>query len=181
MYRTHRTLHLALALAAVVALALPGCATTRVNGFVERGMDFTQYRSYTWAQADRFSTGDPRLDNNELFLKRLRANVDRELQARGYEQASPASAGLIVHFHASVHQRIDVNDLDLRFGYCDDCHSSVYEAGTLTIDLVDARTNKLVWRGWSEGVLDGIDEQSVLESRVDDAVSKILRQMPPMM
>jgi hypothetical protein len=179
MYRTHRTL--TVALAALVTLALAGCATTRVNGFLERGMDFTQYRSYTWAQADQFSTGDPRLDNNDLFQKRLRTGVDRELQARGYEQAPRASAGLIVHFHASVHQQIDVNDLDLRYGFCDDCHSSVYDAGTLTIDLVDARTNKLVWRGWSEGVLDGIDEQSVLETRVDEAVTKILRQLPPML
>lgn len=177
MYRMHRILHVALA--ALVAVSLAGCATTRVNGFLERGMDFMQYRSYTWAPADRFSTGDPRLDNNEFFQKRLRGNVDRILGQRGWELASSTTAGLIVHFHASVHQQIDVNELDTRYGYCEDCHSSVYDAGTITIDLVDAKTNKLVWRGWSEGVLDGIDDQSIMESRVDAAVTMILQKLPP--
>lgn len=178
MYRTHRTLNFALA--AVAALALSGCATTRVNGFVERGMDFSHYRSYAWAAADRFSTGDPRLDNNEFFQSRLHAGVERELATRGFEKASPAAAELVIHFHASVRQQIDVNELDYKYGYCEDCHSSVYDAGTLTIDFVDAKTNRLVWRGWSEGALDGIDEQSVIEARVDEAVTKILRRLPPM-
>ncbi len=167
--------------AAIAVAGLGACATTRVNGVLERGMDFTQYRSYAWAPAADFSTGDPRLDNNEFFQARLRSDVDRELALRGFEQASPASASLIVHFHASVRQQIDVNALDQRYGYCEDCHSSVYDAGTLTLDLVDSRTKKLVWRGWSEGSLDGIDEQRVIESRLDDAVRQILAKLPPML
>lgn len=179
MSRIHR---FAAGTAAAFALLVAGaCATTRVNGVLERGMDFAQYRSYAWAASDQFSTGDPRLDNNELFQARLRADVDRELGRRGYELASPATAALTVHFHTSVRQQIDVNALDQRFGYCEECHSSVYDAGTLTLDLVDSRTKKLVWRGWSEGVLDGIDEQRVLESRLDDAVRRILSKLPPML
>ena len=27
----------------------------------------------------------------------------------------------------------------------------VYEAGTLLLDFVDTRTNRVVWRGWAEG------------------------------
>jgi hypothetical protein len=74
-----------------------------------------------------------------------------------------------------------VNALDSQYGYCADCHSSVYDAGTITIDLVDNRTNRLVWRGWSEGSLDGIDSQDVIEARVDDAVSRIMTRLPPRM
>ena len=177
MHRALRTLHVGL----VTALALwaAGCATTQVNGFLERGMDFAQYRSYTWAAQDRFSTGDPRLDNNEFFQARLRAAVDREMSARGFEKASAAGAGLVVHYHASVQQKMDVNALDSQYGYCEECHSSVYDAGTITIDLVDSRTNRLVWRGWSEGTLDGIDQQDVIEARVDAAVASIMQRLPP--
>jgi hypothetical protein len=52
----------------MVALALAGCATLRVNSYVEeRGADFARYRSYAWAEREAFSTGDPRLDNNRFF------------------------------------------------------------------------------------------------------------------
>jgi hypothetical protein len=151
----------------------------RVNASLERGMDFAHYTSYTWATVDHFSTGDPRLDNNEFFENRLRADVEKSLGGRGFEKASPATAQLVVHYHASIHEQIDVNALDRKFGYCEECHSSVYDAGTITIDFVDAHTNKLVWRGWSEGSLDGIDAQAVIESRVDEAVTKILDKLPP--
>ena len=174
-----RTLALAALAAAVVTLG--ACATTRVNASLERGMNFTQYKSYAWAADEKFSTGDPRLDNNEFFENTLRAAVDKSMAARGFEKTSVATAQVVVHYHANAHQQIDVNKLDRQYGYCDDCHSSIYDAGTITLDLVDAKTDKLVWRGWSEGSLDGIDTQSVIESRVTDAVTTIMQKLPPRM
>lgn len=174
-----RTLAVPAVLAA--ALSLAACAPLRVNASLERGMNFAQYSSYTWAEEHRFSTGDPRLDNNELFQHRLRETVDRTLASRGLEAAAPSTAMLVVHYHANVSQRIDVNALDRPYGYCEDCHSSVYDAGTITLDFVDARTNKLVWRGWSEGSLEGIDNQELIEARIDEAVTKILAKLPPRM
>ena len=97
---------------AVATISMAGCASTGVNASFERGMDFTRYGSYTWAADNRFSTGDPRLDNNELFENRLRGDVERVLAARGFEKTSAATAGLVIHYHASVNQRIDVNALD---------------------------------------------------------------------
>jgi len=170
---------LAAAVIAVAALSMASCAPVRVNASLERGMDFTQYKSFTWATDDKFSTGDPRLDNNEFFEHRLRANVERALTARGFERASESTAQLVVHYHANVQQKIDVNALDRKYGYCEECHSSIYDAGTITIDFVDAHTNRLVWRGWSEGTLEGIDHQDLIEARVDEAVSRIMQKLPP--
>jgi hypothetical protein len=177
MHAVSRTLGLAATWAAVLSLA--ACAPVRVNASLERGVDFGRYHSYAWAPDDRFSTGDPRLDNNEFFENRLKADVEHGLGARGLEKTTAATAALIIHYHARVMQKMDVNELDRQYGYCTDCHSSIYDAGTITIDMVDASTNRLVWRGWSEGSLDGIDHQALLESRVDDAVTRILARLPP--
>ncbi|MEQ1910750.1 MAG: DUF4136 domain-containing protein [Vicinamibacterales bacterium] len=164
---------------AASALAVAACAPVRVNASLERGMDFTQYKSYAWAATDHFATGDPRLDNNEFFQSRLRNTGDAVLVKRGFEPASLGTADLVIHYHASVKETIDVNELDRKFGYCDSCRSSIYDAGTITLDFVDTHTNKLVWRGWSEGSLDGIDSQALVEQRVDDAVTRILQKLPP--
>jgi hypothetical protein len=176
-----RTIRQALgtAVAALAVLSIGACAPVHVNASLERGMDFTRYASYTWADQGEFNTGDPRLDNNEFFQNRLRADVEHALAGHGFEKSTLATADLLVHYHASTTQKIDVNELDYQYGYCEECHSSIYDAGTITIDLVDAKTRKLVWRGWSEGSLDGIDNQSMIEARVDEAIAKIMKQLPP--
>ena len=166
----------------VVAIVLTACAPTmRVNSYADRGTDFNRYRTYGFAPADRVSTGDPRLDNNPFFNERMQADIDKQLPARGFEKAASRTPDLLIHYHASFTQRVDVNGIDREYGYCgtDDCRPFVYDAGTLTVDLVDGRTNRLVWRGWAEGGVDGvIDDQAWLEQKVDDAVTRILAQLP---
>lgn len=179
MRNLHRTF--VASLIAAAALAVAACAPVRVNASLERGMDFTHYKSYAWAPEGKFSTGDPRLDNNEFFENRLKSTGDKVLATHGFEASTLATADIVIHYHANVHDAIDVNDLDRRYGYCDTCNATVYNAGTITLDFVDSHTNKLVWRGWSEGSLDGIDSQSLIEQRVDDAVTRILAKLPPRM
>jgi hypothetical protein len=163
-----------------VASALAACAALNVGSFVERGIDFSQYHTFTWAPSEQLATGDPRLDNNEFFQRRVRSAVDRELAAKGLEPAGPGASDLVVHYHASVTQRIDANGADQQYGYCEDCRPSVFDAGTLTIDFVDARTNRLVWRGWAEGSIEGvIDNQAWMERQVDEAVTRILKAFTP--
>jgi hypothetical protein len=160
-------------------LALAGCATMRVGSFVERGTNFTVYRTYAWASDAQLATGDPRLDNNEFFQARLQAAVEKGLSARGLEKAESGQPDFVLHYHASVTQKVDAGGVDDQYGYCEDCGPSVFDAGTLTLDVVDARTNKLAWRGWAESTFDGVvDNQGWLERRIDEAVGRILQTFP---
>jgi hypothetical protein len=170
-----------LAVVTAVAVALSACATLRVQSFLERGADFARYRSYTWGPSDPFSTGDPRLDNNRFFSERVQTAVDRQLASRGLEKSGAGAADLVVHVHARVDQRLETNDFDREYRRCDvgDCQPMVYDAGTLMLDFVDARTKTLAWRGWAEGSLDGvIDDQRWMEQTIDKAVGRILRRFP---
>jgi len=157
-------------------LVLAGCATMRVGSFVERGTNLTAYRTYAWASDAQLSTGDPRLDNNEFFQARLQAAVEKGLGARGLEKAESGQADFVLHYHASMTQKVDAGGVDAKYGYCEDCRPSVFDAGTLTLDVVDARTNKLAWRGWAQSTFDGVvDNQQWLERRIDESVGRILR------
>jgi hypothetical protein len=170
-----------LASLALAALTVTGCASVTVRSYPERGNDFTRYRTYGWAPADRLSTGDPRLDNNSLFAEWLQAAVERQLAGRGFEKTTAGSPDLLLRYHASVIQRINVRDADRQYSDCDhdDCGPYVYEAGTLLLDFIDAHTNRVVWRGVAERALDGvIDRQDLLEQTIDDAVERILKRLP---
>jgi uncharacterized protein DUF4136 len=170
-----------IALVALWILPLAACAAVTVNSYSQRSFDIGRYHTYAWGPPDTHGTGDPRVDNNRFFEERVRQQVDRELAARGFEKVAGV-ADLLIHYHASFSQKLDVRTLDRQYEPCapGDCSAFVYDAGTLMVDLVDARANTLLWRGWAEGSMDGaIDNQAWLESRVDDAVLRILRRLPP--
>jgi hypothetical protein len=179
MSRPAQVERLAVVIAAI--LTLNACATVRIDSHLERGADVGRYRSYAWAPSDAFSTGDPRLDNNRFFSERVEAAVDRRLRDRGLEKTGAGAADLFIHVHARVDQRLDTNAIDREYLHCDVavCRPMVYDAGTLMLDFIDARTNTLAWRGWAEGSLDGvIDDQRWMEETIDNAVEKILARFP---
>jgi hypothetical protein len=176
-----RRLHLGLLL--ISSLALTGCATMLVNAHADRRVDFAAYRTYDWAPADALPAGDPRLDNNPFFKDYLEGAVERRLAIRGLARDNAGAPDLLIHYHASVNQRIDVVRTDRQRGYCygEDCQVDVfeYEAGTLVLDFVDAATDKVVWRGWAQDIVDGaIDDQDRLEKKIDEAVARLIELYP---
>ena len=124
------------------------------------------------------TTGDPRFDNNRFFQERVEAAVELQLAARGFEKAG-ATPDLLVRYYASVDQQVNADGADRPFVACEDCRPFVFDAGTIVVDLIDARTKRLVWRGWEEGSIDGvIDNQQWMEKRIDQAVARIIEQLP---
>jgi hypothetical protein len=180
MYSPARVL--VVTLLASAALALPGCATVRVNSSAARGADLTRYQTYRWSPAAGLFTGDPRLDNNPFFDERVRAAVEQQLGRRGFEKTSSAEPDLLLHYHASVNEQIELSGTHGDADSCasaGDCRPFVYDAGTLVLDFVDARTGKVVWTGWAKDTMNGaIDNQRQMEEKIDEAVARMLEPFP---
>lgn len=170
----------ALAAATLAAAMFTACAPMQVRSYQESGNQLLQYRTYTWADDGARATGDPRLDSNPFFERRLMEAAERELAARGYARSTSGTSDLILHYHASVNQRLDVGTIDRTLAVCRGCESqSLFDAGTLMLDFVDARSNRLVWRAWAEGSIEGlIDTQEWLEQHVDQAIARIVATLP---
>ena len=169
---------------AISALAVTSCATMNVSSHVQSGLDFAQYRTYDWGPADALPTGDPRLDKNPFFRDHILGAVEKQMAARGYERSESGTPDLLIHYHASINQRIDVYGVDRDHGYCydDDCKARVrdYEAGTLVLDLVDTRTNRVIWRGWAQDTVeDVLNNQDRMAKKIDEAVRRMLARLPP--
>ena len=180
---THRSNRLALAGVAAIALSSAACAPGISVG-VNTATDLKPavYRTFTWDLPDQFPAGDPRLDNNVVFRDHLQGAIARELKGRGF-MSTDGKPDLLVHYHASIRQQVDMNGADQKKGYEVGYDSAarpyLFDEGTLTIDVIDAHTNRLVWRGWAERSLDGaINDQAWLERRIDDTVARILTRMP---
>lgn len=170
---------------AVIVLSGAGCATTNmtVSSHVQSGLDVTRYRTYDWGKADEFPAGDPRLDKNPDFRDRVEGAVEKALALKGIQRSTSGTPDMVVHYHASISDRIDVNRTEREFGYCQgaDCESWVieYEAGTLVIDFIDARTNRLIWRGWAQDSVEGVlDNPERMVRQINEAVSRMLARFP---
>ena len=170
---------------AVILLVMTGCATMAGGSYVARGIDFTPYRTYDWGPADAFPTGDARLDSNAIFQDHLQGEVEQQLAARGIERAAPGTKpDLRIHYHLSVEWTAEVREMNdtSRNVVAEDWHASVreFETGTIVLDVMDAFTNQLLWRGWAKDRLDGIiANQDLMERQVDAAVAVMMRSLPP--
>jgi len=164
-------------------LLLAGCAaaTMTVSSHADRTLDFARYRSFAWGPADALPTGDARLDQDPLFKDRLHGAIEKQLAQRGIAVAA-GYADLLIHYHANVTHRLDPNQVDRANGYCasGDCVPSPvsYEAGTLVIDIVDARSQRLIWRGWAQNdVEDLLRGPDSMTRTIDEAVTRMLRRL----
>lgn len=165
----------------VTLVAAVGCATMTAGSHVERGLSFSGYHTFDWGPADELPTGDPRLDRDPFFTDHVLGAVEKGLARRGL--AMSAAPDLRIHYHASVTSRLNVSRVDRGRGYCQaaDCPVDVseYEAGTLILDIVDVRTNRVIWRGWAQDALgDMLEDRGVMERKINEAVAKILAQLP---
>jgi len=171
-----------IAIAAFAALALSGCATMNVSSHIERGVDFAQFRTWDWGPADALPTGDPRLDNNPFFNDYLQGAVEKEMTRHHYDHVAGGTPDLLLHYHANVSKTFDVNGVDMRNGYCyDDCQPKVieYMQGTIVLDVVSTRTNRVVWRGWFQDSMDGIiDNQDRLRAELEKGIPKMMKELP---
>jgi len=167
-----------------LAATAAGCMTLMpVGSHVARGVDFVRYGTYAWGPADALPVSDERLRENPYFVDDVHGAIDTQLNRRGLVRADGVRADLLVHYHAAVTGRVEVASQPGPYRECvaADCRPAVttYDAGTLVIDIVDASTRELVWRGWAEHRLeDMLDDPALVRHRVQDAVQRIFKTFP---
>jgi hypothetical protein len=139
----------------------------------DESVDFSRYHTYTWQEGT--PAGNPQV---QVWIV---GAVDRELAAAGLRKVEGA-ADLYVVSHASA--QIDwsaagmyVYSIAWDVGFL---KSDVTAAtrGTLVVDLVDAGSNRAVWRGTAGKTL--VDKTlRQVSKKVDKIVKKLFRDFPP--
>jgi hypothetical protein len=172
----------------VATFLLSGCATMRVSSHTEPGLAWSQYRTFEWGQADALPPSDSRFQKDPNFRDRIEGAVERQMAANGFERAAASAApDLLIHYHAAINERIDVDEIDRQSGYCTtvDCQPPVtsrvtrHEAGTLVVDIIDARTQRLIWRGWAQdSVEDVLGHRDRVRQTVEEGVSRMFATFP---
>jgi hypothetical protein len=171
----------------LLLLSALACATVRVSSDHDPTANFAAYRSYAWIPDPPARTGHPRLDS-ELVQDRVRRGIDRTLAAKGFAR-DDESPDFLVTYHLAVDRKLDVYTMDhVYYGYygyrvlVPETIVDEYDEGSLIIDVVDAREEKVVWRGVGSRRLQdatGPQDPVKLEERTFKAVDEVLESFPP--
>jgi len=174
---------------AASVLLLAACATgPRITSDVDPSANFAQYRTFAFysplaIEGQGYAT---------LTSGRTKDAARRQLESRGYvyDEKSP---DLWVNLNAYMQEKTDVVtipevDYDYYYSYRARRYVSVpywrdrtdvykYTEGTLNVDLVDAKQNRLVWTGVAVGRV-GRAKPEERGARIDAAVADIFLRYP---
>jgi len=161
-----------------------GCAPISVTTDYDRKVNFSKYDTYRWIKGKEIP--DDALAKNPLLKKRVKDAVDRKLKEKGFILKNNGEVSFVTVIHSGVEKRMDVTDRG-RYGWYDPWWGpyggrvdvSYYNYGTLVIDIVDAKKKELIWRGLGKGVVRKIKNYDKQQKEINDAVTKILEQFPP--
>ncbi len=180
----------------LVALVSAGCATNRVRVDYNPRTSFTAFRTYAWIDQSTDSGRHPAI-HSQLVERRIYDAVERELTARGFRKATSGTPDFHIAYHVVSDTKIDVRAFEgvgaryygypygylgyFGYGYrgTSQQYAREYIKGTLILDVVDARSDELIWRGWMSEALDDDPKPENVRMYVDAAVSKILARFPP--
>ena len=195
-------------LSSFAVLALAGCATMQVRTDYDREASFGQLRTYTWIDRDADAGGNAALHSPLLDKRirsavdstlasrgyhrvtsgtpdfRVASRVVAEQRSTvkpfygyggsygyGYPYFGYGRFGRGHHGHRRFGH--------LSYGrYYGSGIVRDYLQGTLVLDIVDARTDELIWRGWAEDALDDNPRPEKVQMYVNEAVEKILENFP---
>ena len=182
---------------ALVLFAITAAFGMSVKSDYQKTYDFSRLRTFAF-KTDRASN-DP-LSTNTLEAGRIQNALAAQLQANGFTQAAQ-NPDFIVAFYSRTKQKTQVQSSGFggsgfgglgfgfgrgfgwgygvpyrarwRWGLGPDIWTTNYTQGCVMADVIDARTNELVWRGRVTDTVNGIGQS---EKQTDQAAKDLVKK-----
>jgi hypothetical protein len=162
----------------IVLFAASASFAQQIKTDYDRNADFSNYKTYSW---EKVQTQDP------LWVDRIKEAVDAALTAKGLTPVESGGDVAIVAMETTQNQRT-LNTFYDGFGTgwrwrggggFGDATTTVdtYKVGTLVVDLFDAKTKTLIWRGSSSDTLSDKSDNNI--KNLDKGVKKMFDHFPP--
>ena len=173
----------------VLLLGLSSCTTAArvgVTNDFDHAVNFRAYKTWAWyPQQPRDAENGPAKGYESFLDKRLQAAVAAEMTQKGLTQVDKAP-DIYVAYSARVEDKQQTspyyNGLGYPYGYGYGYYGrnyspvTQYKAGTVVIDIIDARRKELAWRGTGQAQ---VNQNTIDEAETTHIVNGILSTYPP--
>ena len=186
-----KRINLKAAIVAVLGIViLAGCASsTHIEK--DETVNFNRYKTFTWLHGD-----EGKLENqSDLVETKIRNAVTKEFEKIGWRE-SKSRPDVILDYDVLVertnknekepvysqpYSRLIYNPYTRRYatiyypsqflGY--ESYEKVIKEGTVTVTMIDAKTDKTVWQGWTTGE---VNNRNLTNKEIQKAVASIFKK-----
>ena len=171
--------------AALLSLALLGaCRSYNVTYDYDVTASYSRYKTFDYYTSKKGTGG-----TTSLMDKRVRAAVENELQAKGFSMETKADPDFLVTYYPIVQNRKVRTTVRSGWGWgyrpfyggvgVSSSQVRNHKEGSIVIEIVDFKTNQMIWQGAADGALTGLENPEDANEVVPKAVRDILAKFPP--
>jgi len=151
--------------------------------------DFTKYKTYHWEKHPNSK------DLDDLMMSQLGAALDAELAKKGLTKKTDGTSDLAIVYQVAVKQEKELSTFSTGYstgpgwgggyggfyGGTSSSTTSVYTitTGTLALDMYDAASKKLVWRGIATKTVDVKAKPEKRQKNMAKGAEKLFKKYPP--
>ncbi len=180
----------------LMVLALAGCGSMNVQTDYDRDAAFGRLRTYELVDVAPGAGGDPAF-HNPLMEQRIRDYVDAGLASMGYEKPISGAPDFRISYRMVAREAVQTyygygglyGGRGFGHGFGHGGHGGFGGYGpyysrdvvkcVLVLDVVDSRSNELIWRGWARWIVSENPIPKQLGEDLNKAVLRILDEFPP--
>ncbi|MEX1309013.1 MAG: DUF4136 domain-containing protein [Candidatus Sulfomarinibacteraceae bacterium] len=169
----------------VVLLVLAAASAAAMDIYVDydRSGRFSWYKTWAWAETEETSLKG----HNDLMHSRIKNAIEHYIsQGRLIEDTE--NPQLYITYHAVSSPAMKVNPVSFGVGFgggwamdpywggvgVSTASAATYEQGTLIIDIWEAETKKLVWRGVAVDAF--VDDPKKADKKINQAIEKMIKK-----
>lgn len=161
-------------LVVVSFFTVSGVAAQEVKLDYDHAADFTKYRTFGWSLAQEPA-------KNPANHVRITRAVEAHLATRGVTKATDGAPDLYLTYGGKVGEKVKVTSKSAgSYWEPSNLRTTVdvgkVKAGTLILEMADAHTKDVVWRGMATTI--GV-RPDLMEEEITAAVKKLLEDYPP--
>jgi hypothetical protein len=190
--------------ALLATLVLGACSSSPITVSTNHAaIDFSGFKTYAWLHA---SVAEENGKSSDIIDGKVKAIVDADLGAKNFTKVTKDTADFYVNYNVTTQEKTDIKTYNSYGGYYPGYHSygaygpgrnyiyydtrmampplqesviTEYVQGTLILDVLDPKTNKLIWRGTGGKHLQDTATHAEREAIIKEMVAKLLADYPP--
>lgn len=169
----------------LILLIMTSCATVNVNTDYDKSTTFSDYKTYAY-----YKKGIDHVKISDFDKRRILTAIDSVMLSKNFTKSE--TPDMMINFYTDAEKDVTLNSYYAGYGFGwgygwgwgmgypfgGGTYTSTSIKGILTIDVINAKKNELIWQGIGSGTLG--QNSNNKDEMIRDFVSQILMSFPPM-